>query len=462
MREAREAPCQPEEILLVFPQIATKLTKDTGHRTVKKALREHLAGSCTEHELKRWFDPLDIEKSGDGREVRIAFPHSYFAQWFAGRMQDRFEAELHRFQGAPCDISYVTPGSRRGSGPGPAPAPRKLCFPFDAQYGFENFLTNSKNYFPLETARQVARDGSAQFNPFVICGKSGSGKSHLLKAIANEMAKHHPLTEILVTTGEGLRSILSQGDALTARGLVSGHRFLLVDDIHSLAGDDRLQQELLVLFNQFHDGKRQMVFTCQDRIGAYEDIAPTLRSRLEGGLVVSLKQPDMEVRVALIQERVRAKKLPLSKEQILLLAQRFQNFRALNGILIKLLAFRELVRKDISARDFEHILSNTEERDLLKVTADSVIETVCQHYQVKRKDVMGEDRRQGIALARQVAMFLCRELLGLSYPALGRTFGGKDHSTVIYSVKKIKELQEDGKEMKQLLKDLKVRCRQAD
>jgi len=430
---------------------------------VKKALREYLAGSCTEQELKRWFDPLDVQKSEGGHEIRIGFPHSYFAQWFAGRMQDRFEAELHRFHGGACDIRYVTPALRRSNGNanGLDPMPRKLSFPFDAQYSFESFLTNSKNYFPLETARQVARDGLAQFNPFVICGKSGSGKSHLLKAIANEIAKNQPLSEILVTTGEGLRTLLSQSDQMAARSHVAAHQFLLVDDIHWLAGDDRLQQELLVIFNQFHDSKRQMVFTCQDRIGAYEDIIPALRSRLEGGLVVSLKQPDMEIRVALIQERVRAKKLPLSKEQILILAQRFQNFRALNGILIKLLAFRELVRKDISTRDFDQILSNTEERDLPKVTADSIIETVCQHYQVKRKDVMGEDRRQGIALARQVSMFLCRELLGQSYPVLGRTFGGKDHSTVIYSVKKIKEMQEDGKEMKQLLKDLKVRCRQA-
>ncbi|MDO9083614.1 MAG: DnaA/Hda family protein [Humidesulfovibrio sp.] len=427
---------------------------------MKKALREHLAASCTEQELKRWYDPLDIEQSEGGREVRIGFPHSYFAQWFAGRMQDRFEAELHRFQGSACDIRYVSPGLRRAGGLRPDPAPRKLCFPFDALDTFESFLTNSKNYFPLETARQVARDGSAQFNPFVICGKSGSGKSHLLKAIANDLSKNHPPSDILVTTGEGLRALLFQGDQLAARSQVASHLFLLVDDIHWLAGDERLQQELLVLFNQFYDDKRQMVFTCQDRIGGYEDLIPALRSRLEGGLVVSLKQPDLEIRVALIQERVRAKKLPLSKEQILTLAQRFQNFRALNGILIKLLAFRELVRKDISARDFEQILSNTEERDLPKVTSDSIVDTVCQHYQVKRKDVMGEDRRQIIALARQVAMYLCREMLGLSYPTLGRTFGGKDHSTVIYSVKKIKEIQEDGKEMKQLLKDLKVRCRQ--
>jgi len=157
---------------------------------------------------------------------------------------------------------------------------------------------------------------------------------------------------------------------------------------------------------------------------------------------------------------VRAKKLPLSKEQVLTLAQRFQNFRALGGILIKLLAFRELVRRDISARDFEQILSNTEERDQPQITVEVVIDTVCQHYQVSKKDVLGEDRRQNIALARQVAMYLCRHMLGLSYPALGRSFGGKDHSTVIYSVKKIHEIQEDTKEMKQLLKDLKVRCRQ--
>jgi chromosomal replication initiator protein len=453
--------------ILVYPQIARQ---SEATPAVKKALREHLSASCSEQELKRWFDPLDIEMSEGGHEVRVTFPHSYFAQWFAGRMQDRFEAELFRFQGRACDIRYVAPTTRRApshfngaDGHAPEKSPhfsRKLAFPFDAQYSFESFLTNSKNYFPLETARQVARSDGAQFNPFVICGKSGSGKSHLLKAIANEMAKTHQLEDILVTTGEGLRAMLSGPEILTAREHVNRHHFLLIDDIHWLAGDERLQQELLVIFNQFQDARRQMVFTCQDRIGAWEELLPTLRSRLEGGLVVGLKQPDMEVRVALIQERVRAKKLPLSKEQVLTLAQRFQNFRALGGILIKLLAFRELVRRDISARDFEQILSNTEERDQPQITVDVVIDTVCEHYQVNKKDVLGEDRRQNIALARQVAMYLCRHMLGLSYPALGRSFGGKDHSTVIYSVKKIHELQEDAKDMKQVLKDLKLRCRQ--
>jgi len=453
---------------------------------VKKALREHLSTTCSEQELKRWFDPLEIDNSGVA--VRVRFPHSFFAQWFAGRMQDRFEAELHRFLAAPCEILYLaggkplsaipqensaSPSTSLGNTPGEQHNSsqqqrsvlnsKRLAFPFDPQYTFDSFLTNSKNFFPLETARQVARGGDAQFNPFVICGKSGSGKSHLLKAIANDISKSHPTGSILATTGEGLKDLLFQNgnsDVLSARAFIASHSFLLVDDINWLAGDVALQQEMLVLFNMFQDQGRQMVFTCADRIAAHEDLSPTLRSRLEGGLVVSLKQPDLEVRAQFVHAFVRAKKLPVSKEQILTLAQRFQNFRALGGILVKLVAFRELVRKDISPRDFEQIITNTEERDQPAISTDTVISVVCEHYQVNQKDVLGEDRRQSIALARQVSMFLCRQLLGLSYPALGRAFGGKDHSTVIYSVKKIQDMQTDDKVMKQVLKDLKLRCRQ--
>ncbi len=459
-----------------------------------------MAAACSEQELRRWFDPLDIDMAEGGGEVRVRFPHSFFAQWFAGRMQDQFESELFRFLGhGGCDIRYLVGGKTngpngdgaadpQGSAPGAGrsgnsgssgssansggQSPRHIAYPFDAQFSFDSFLTNSKNYFPLETARQVARGEDAQFNPFVICGKSGSGKSHLLKAIANDIAKRHPVSSILVTTGEGLKELYKTGgepgtnvDAgpektLAARQYLSGHSFLLIDDIHWLSGDAGLQHELLALFNAFQDQGKQMVFTCADRVAAHEDIVPALRSRLEGGLVVTLKQPDLEIRAQFVLDRVRAKKLPLSKDQVLTLAQRFQNFRALGGILIKLLAFRELVRKDISARDFEQILMSTEERDQPAVTPETIISVVCEHYQVGQKDVLGEDRRQNIALARQVAMWLCRQMLGLSYPALGRAFGGKDHSTVIYSVKKIQDLQADDKILKQLLKDLKVRCRQ--
>lgn len=451
-----------------------------------------MAAACSEQELRRWFDPLDIDMAEGGGEVRVRFPHSFFAQWFAGRMQDQFEAELFRFLGhGGCDVRYLVGGKTNGPGAGDeaqASAPgasgvakpvghaqRHIAYPFDAQYSFDSFLTNSKNYFPLETARQVARGEDAQFNPFVICGKSGSGKSHLLKAIANDIAKRHPLSAILVTTGEGLKELYKTGGeafpdgstgptgpekTLAARQYLSGHGFLLIDDIHWLSGDPALQHELLALFNTFQDQGKQMVFTCADRVAAHEDILPALRSRLEGGLVVTLKQPDLEIRTQFVLDRVRAKKLPLSKDQVLTLAQRFQNFRALGGILIKLLAFRELVRKDISSRDFEQILMSTEERDLPAITPETIISVVCEHYQVGQRDVLGEDRRQNIALARQVAMWLCRQMLGLSYPALGRAFGGKDHSTVIYSVKKIQDLQTDDKALKQLLKDLKVRCRQ--
>jgi chromosomal replication initiator protein len=176
-------------------------------------------------------------------------------------------------------------------------------------------------------------------------------------------------------------------------------------------------------------------------------------------LIVTLKEPDLEIRVGYIQRQARAKRLSLNKEQILTLAQRFTDFRYLQGILLKLFAFKELVKQDLSQKDFEHILANTEEKTTDDLTPKKILSVVAEHFSVHVKDLTGTKRHQHIAHARQVAMYLCRQMLNTSYPALGRAFGGKDHSTVLYSVKKIDQLQEDDFELKQLLKTLKNKCR---
>jgi len=177
------------------------------------------------------------------------------------------------------------------------------------------------------------------------------------------------------------------------------------------------------------------------------------------GLIVTLKEPDLEIRVGYIQRQCRTKRLTLSKDQILTLAQRFTDFRYLQGILLKLFAFKELVKKDLSEKDFQHILSNTEEKATDDLTPKKIMGVVSEHFNIRVADMTGTKRHQQIAQARQVAMFLCRQMLNTSYPALGRAFGGKDHSTVLYSVKKVKQLQDDNYELKQLLKTLKTKCR---
>ncbi|HMM39560.1 MAG TPA: DnaA/Hda family protein [Desulfovibrio sp.] len=423
---------------------------------MKQVLRQHLIQTCSEQELRRWFDPLSLAMAEDGRCLEVGFPHAYFARWFEEGIRDRFEALLSTFLGDGCSVRY-----RESRSNGPAPAAksesRAVDFPFDSQFTFETFMVNKKNYFPLASAREVAKQAGTLFNPFVVCGAGGSGKSHLLRAIANEISKRHDPARILLTSMQDIQTSY-EGDRIAARARLTDHDFLFVDDLHLIRNSLDLQQEMISVFNHFYDNRKQMVFTSPVTIASCDYLDPMLRSRLEWGLIVTLKQPDLEVRVNYVQERCRTKKLMLSREQMLTLAQRFHDFRYLQGILLKLTAYRELVRKELDERDFEQILNNTEEKTAEALSPRTVIAIVAEHQGVNPKDILGSRRNQNIALARQMAMFLCRDLLGLSFPALGRAFGGKDHSTVLYSVKKIDQIQQDDQSLKKVLKDLKRKC----
>lgn len=430
---------------------------------MKQALRQHLLKTCSNQELIRWYDPLGLSVDKDSKQIIISFPHAFFGQWFEENIQNKFEAQLGGFLGSGYSVKYRNNGvSTRGPRTiVPEKTTKKIDFPFDSQFTFESFIINKKNYFPLASAKEVAKQRGSLFNPFIICGKNGSGKTHLLKAICNEISKKHSHEKILLASMDEINNIYSvkfSGNLFKARNHLFGYDFLFIDDFHQIQKYDSLQQEFISVFNNFYDKKKQMAFCFQDKISSYEFIDPALRSRLEWGLIVTLKRPDLEIRVNYVQTSCRLKKLPLNKEQILTLAQRFQDFRYLQGILLKLFAFRELVRREITDKDFDHILSNTEEKSTDSITPQAILSIVSENLGVSIKEIVGSKRHQQIAQARQIAMYLCRNILGLSYPALGREFGGKDHSTVLYSVKKTEELRKDDDELKRVLKELKNKC----
>ncbi|MGE4552601.1 MAG: DnaA/Hda family protein [Desulfovibrionaceae bacterium] len=438
------------------------MTLATPGSDIKAALRQHLSKSCPDTELASWFDPLKIHLDTDAQQVHVSFPHGFFAQWFAATQQNRFEALLGDFLGNGFSVRYADNGTlAEPRAPLQSPPARSIDFPFDRQFLFETFLINKKNYFPLASAREVAKQSGSLFNPFIVCGHNGSGKTHLLRAIANEISKRVEAGRILMTSVDDLKTLYGvrfAGDIYKARTHIYEFDYLFVDDLHHLRKYPELQSELIVLFNHFFERKKQMAFSCLDKVSGYEFLDPNLLSRLEWGLIVTLKQPDLEVRVAYIQEKARLRKLALSKEQVLTLAQRFKDFRYLQGILLKLFAFKELVKKDLSKKDFVHILNNTEEQSTESLTPDTVMGMVADYYNLSVRELKGNKRHAHIAQARQVAMYLCRSLLSVSFPALGRVFGGKDHSTVLYSVKKIEQLKEDDADLKQVLRELKKKC----
>ncbi|OEU68931.1 MAG: chromosomal replication initiator DnaA [Desulfovibrio sp. S3730MH75] len=428
---------------------------------MKNELRNNLLNTCSDSDLIRWFDPISIEVSDDTGFVMVTFPHAFFGQWFKSSIQNKFEEQLGLFLGSGFSVSYSNNGSS-GSHPGlKISDTKKIDFPFGHKFTFENFLTSKKNFFPLASAKEVTRVENVAFNPFVICGKNGSGKTHLLKAVANDISKKIDRDKIFLGNIDDIQNIYSVrfgGDLIRARNYFFDFEYLFIDDLKQIRKYDNLQQELISIFNNFYENEKQMVFSCSDKLASYDFLDPNLKSRLEWGLIVTLKRPDLEIRANYIQRQCKLKKLPLTKDQILTLSQRFQDFRYLQGIIIKLTAFRELVRKNMDDRDFENILNNTEEKTDETLTPEFIIKSVSTHFNLKPSDLTGSKRHKITAYARQIAMYLCRDLLGISYPALGRVFGGKDHSTVLYSVKKIQELQRDDKVLKRLLIELKNMC----
>jgi chromosomal replication initiator protein len=179
---------------------------------------------------------------------------------------------------------------------------------------------------------------------------------------------------------------------------------------------------------------------------------------VEGGLVVTLKPHDLDVRTRYVKRLCQSKRLKLTKTQMLTLAQRFEDFRFLQGVLLKLFAFKELVHKEIQDQDFQSILQYAEETPTSRVDPEKIIRVVAEHLQVPEHELAGHKRSQTIVFARQMGIYLCRSLLGLSYPALGRLFGGKDHSTAMYAVKKMEERMAGDPSVKNLVTQLKKKC----
>ena len=431
---------------------------------IKEQLRRHLAQITPESDLLRWFDPLDLHPLPDSLEIVVEFPHAYFGQWFDSHVKDHFEKQVSLYLGPGYVLRYrnkegATPGGQTAQ---PAFTAASLDFPFGHEFTFEQFFTNQKNLFPLASARDVAKSREVKFNPLIIMGEPGTGKTHLLRCMANEISKQLDRNFIFLGSLDDLAELYESGpqdSTITVRTHLFGYTYFFLDDLHRMGEYPSLAREVLILFNTFQDTKRQMAFSTSVPLSSCDGVPQELKARLDGGLMVQLSKPDLDVRLKYVQDHCQRKKIALSKAQMLTLAQRHHDFRSLQGLLVKFQAFRELLKRDISEAIFENILGRSQDEQTARTTPAVILEQVGKRFDLDAKTILGSKRNKEIVLARQVAMFLCREELGLSYPALGRLFGGKDHSTVLHAVNKIKKLQQDNNDMKELVNGLRKSCR---
>jgi chromosomal replication initiator protein len=473
----------------------------------KQALRKQLENFFSFSELERWFDPLDIRPGREKGVLHVAFPHIFFRRHFINHIQGAFERALlslgvsgvfyeeHHSSDESSGMHLVAPCILQSSDvPGnsdeqnwqanPAYIPANETSDKDRiscdngkqsgkssdntahkttsllkHYTFENFLFNGKNDLPVAAARDAAdilsAGGTPPYNPFIVYGLSGSGKSHLLGAMAHVLKK----SGLSVFYG----NIMTFPALLeTAPGYCpdTDKACMFLDDAQRAAACIDMQNALVALMDLCLSSGRLLALSFDRHPSTCPELGQKLLSRIAAGLVVELKRPDLDVRLIYAEKHTAELKLDLNKEQILSLAGRNTDIRSIDGYMARLTAYRSMTKKNglqSSARDAYTALS-LKETERSRLTPDLIIAVVAEHFSISAEEIISKMRDRKSSLARNTAIFLCRDLLNLSLVGIGSFFGKRDHTSILYSIKKIRKLCESDKDTNKLVGELKKMC----
>jgi len=315
-----------------------------------------------------------------------------------------------------------------------------------SRYRFENFVVGKSNEVAYAASRAVTQNIGTVYNPLFIYGGTGLGKTHLLHAIGNCLFSKDQNLNIIYTSAENMMNEMI--DALSSKKMPEFRKkyrkvdVLLIDDIHFLQDKFVLQEELFHTFNSLYHLKKQIVITSDRPPWEIKNVEERLVSRFLGGLVVNIKPPDFETRVAILKLKAREEDIKISDEVINFIASKIKkNIRELESSLMRIKAFMNFYKKEIDVEYVKEIL-----RDYLDAAKENepekIIEIIAEFFNLTKEDILNEKRTKNVALARQIVMYFLRHYLNLPLKQIGKILGGKDHSTVIHGIEKVEELIE--------------------
>jgi chromosomal replication initiator protein len=357
----------------------------------------------------------------------------------------------------------IDPSAARVDGPdarpGPggsldnAPAPASALHHTEPRYTFEAFVIGASNRFAHAAALSVAEQPGRSYNPLFIHGHAGLGKTHLLQAIAHYVRSVYPSYEVrYVTTENFLNQFVEAIRTNTPSDFKRRYRdvdVLLLDDIQFIEGREGLQEELFHTFNHLHEGDRQIVLSSDRPPDAMSTLEDRLRSRFKMGLITDIQPPDFETRLAIVRKKAERESTLIPPDVLEFIATHVKdNIRELEGALIRVSAFANLTKQPLSAELAERVLGDligdTQPR---VITPALILQATSDMFGYSVEEITGKSRRRPLVTARQVAMYVFRELTDLSFPAIAREFGGRDHTTVIHAVDKIGALMKERREI---------------
>ena len=409
--------------------------------TIWSGILQSLKKKLGADEYNDWLKPT-YEVSHDEKTVKVKVPNDRFREHIKDHYLTMILDILEKNQKKPMHIDFVTDGATQLALPNFQERREKL--PLNDRYSFESFVVGPSNQFAHAAAKAVATNLSKAYNPLFIYGGSGLGKTHLLHAIGWSAHQSVPGIKLLYLSAEEFTNDFIKA-LRTERTDAFRDRYrtvdlLLIDDIHQLAGKAQTQEEFFHTFNALYENQKQIVLASDLLPREIPGLRDRLHSRFQGGLIADIQPPDVETKVAILFKKAQMENAVIPDDVAWFIASRVKsNVRNLEGCLIRMLAMASITGRAINialAKEVLKPLINTEDR---VITADLIQETVAQYYQISVDDLKSRNNSKPIVGPRQVAMYLCKQMTDCSLPEIGKSFGGKHHSTVIHSINKIQD-----------------------
>ncbi len=329
------------------------------------------------------------------------------------------------------------------------------------KYTFESFVVGSGNRFAHAAALAVAETPAEAYNPLFIYGGVGLGKTHLMQAIGHFIHQEDPKKRILYMTSESFTnemiSAIQQKKTFEFRDKIRKADVLMVDDIQFIAGRESTQQEFFNTFNELHNDNKQIILTSDKPPKDIQRLEERLCSRFEWGLVADIQRPDVDTRVAILREKTQQEKMPVPDDVLQLIAGKIDsNIRELEGCLTRLMAYSTMVHEPVTLELCEQALKEIfDQKKHKQVTAELIMHAVSNYYGLSIADLTGHGRRREITVPRQIAIYLTREMTGMSLPQIGTVFGGRDHTTVLHSCKTVESSIKSNATVNAVVEDIK-------
>ena len=426
-------------------------------------IMEALQKKVDKNSYETWFGPTSYIGIGEN-SLYIKVPNSYFKDWLSFHYSGLINRCSQEIYGKVFNVKFIF-DEEASSFKRRSPHERKskrgsiLNPNLNPNYTFQNFVVGSCNQFAQAASTAVTKNPAKSYNPLYIYGDAGLGKTHLMNAIGHMTLENNRRMKILYITTEkfmnDLINHLQYGKILDFRQKYRSVDVLLMDDIHYLSGRERTKEEFFHTFNHLYDSQKQIVISSDCHPKEIPNLEERFRSRFEWGLLADLKPPDIETRIAILRKKSELEAVDLPESVALFIADKVHsNIRVLEGYLRRVIAYASLKGENIDLDLAKEALKSLLDSTSAIVTVDKIQKIVCHKFNINLSQLKSKNNSPKVAFPRQIAMYLSKTLTKTSLPEIGKKFGGKHHTTVIHSIRKIEKMHNEDPEFNRELNSL--------